>query len=595
MQKTITLSLFVGMLLVRRAPRRPVARDAHVLRPARDADRGERQDLDRRRHPAVGRSSGRRRGPDRGGRIEQGDPGSRGRGTVDRRRRTPRAARLHRHARALHRRRLPAVVGAAARRREPRRSSSRRIRAFAATVPKGTWITGGDWDHSAVGRGAARRARGSTPSRRPSGLDQPPRRAHGARQQRRAARPRASTRDDRRRRRRQDRARRAAASPTGVLKDNAMGLVDRVGAAAADAMSDRALDGRDGVRRRAGRHDRPQHGDAGTTSRRSRARAQPGRAAHAHLRRGAARRLGAPARRVPRNARRADGRGDDWLRIGALKGFVDGSLGSHTAAFHEPFTDAPGDRGLLVNHARATCYAWIAGRRQGRAARDGARDRRPRQSDCSSTSSSAWRARTAPRDRRFRIEHAQHLAPADIPRFAALGVIASMQPYHAIDDGRWAETVIGQRAIQDDVRVPLAARRRRDGSPSAATGSSRRRRRSRGSTPRSRAARSTTRHPDGWVPGAEDHRRGGAARVHHRRRVRRLRRRHERGMLAARPARRLRPARPRTSRDRAGDHPRRAGRDDGRRRTQGLRTAGGAVSSADPRVPPAAYGIRFDL
>ncbi len=48
-----------------------------------------------------------------------------------------------------------------------------------------------------------------------------------------------------------------------------------------------------------------------------------------------------------------------------------------------------------------------------------------------------------PRDRRFRIEHAQHIAPADFPRFAALGVVASMQPYHAIDDGRWAEKVIG--------------------------------------------------------------------------------------------------------------------------------------------------------
>jgi predicted amidohydrolase YtcJ len=48
-----------------------------------------------------------------------------------------------------------------------------------------------------------------------------------------------------------------------------------------------------------------------------------------------------------------------------------------------------------------------------------------------------------PRDRRFRIEHAQHIAPADIPRFGQLGVIASMQPYHAIDDGRWAGKVIG--------------------------------------------------------------------------------------------------------------------------------------------------------
>jgi len=52
-------------------------------------------------------------------------------------------------------------------------------------------------------------------------------------------------------------------------------------------------------------------------------------------------------------------------------------------------------------------------------------------------------AEHGPRDRRFRIEHAQHLSEADIPRFAKLGVIASMQPYHAIDDGRWAERSIG--------------------------------------------------------------------------------------------------------------------------------------------------------
>jgi predicted amidohydrolase YtcJ len=49
------------------------------------------------------------------------------------------------------------------------------------------------------------------------------------------------------------------------------------------------------------------------------------------------------------------------------------------------------------------------------------------------------------RDRRFRIEHAQHLDPADVPRFSRLGVLASVQPYHAIDDGRWAERVIGLR------------------------------------------------------------------------------------------------------------------------------------------------------
>ncbi len=53
-----------------------------------------------------------------------------------------------------------------------------------------------------------------------------------------------------------------------------------------------------------------------------------------------------------------------------------------------------------------------------------------------------------PRDRRFRIEHAQHIAPSDLARFAALGVIGSMQPYHAIDDGRWAGDVIGPERSQ---------------------------------------------------------------------------------------------------------------------------------------------------
>jgi predicted amidohydrolase YtcJ len=51
-------------------------------------------------------------------------------------------------------------------------------------------------------------------------------------------------------------------------------------------------------------------------------------------------------------------------------------------------------------------------------------------------------------DRRFRIEHVQHLRPADAARFAPLGVIASMQPYHAIDDGRWAEKELGPERIQ---------------------------------------------------------------------------------------------------------------------------------------------------
>ena len=139
----------------------------------------------------------------------------------------------------------------------------------------------------------------------------------------------------------------------------------------------------------------------------------------------------------------ADGRGDEWLRIGALKGFVDGSLGSHTAAFHEPFTDAPADRGLLVNTPE-DLYRWIS-------AADSA-GLHVVVHACGDRANSALldiyervAREHGPRDRRFRIEHAQHLTRADIPRFARLGVIASMQPYHAIDDGRWAERFIGDR------------------------------------------------------------------------------------------------------------------------------------------------------
>jgi predicted amidohydrolase YtcJ len=137
----------------------------------------------------------------------------------------------------------------------------------------------------------------------------------------------------------------------------------------------------------------------------------------------------------------ARGRGDAWLRIGALKGFVDGSLGSHTAAMLQPFTDVPTDTGLFVNKPD-DLYRWVSGA-----------DKAGLSVMVHAIGDRAIRTQldifervekeNGPRDRRFRIEHAQHIAPADVPRFAALGVIASMQPYHAIDDGRWADKVIG--------------------------------------------------------------------------------------------------------------------------------------------------------
>jgi hypothetical protein len=135
------------------------------------------------------------------------------------------------------------------------------------------------------------------------------------------------------------------------------------------------------------------------------------------------------------------GRGDAWLRWGGLKGFMDGSLGSHTAAFLEPFTDAPDESGFLINELD-DMRRWIDVADQAglhvmvHAIGDRAiRNLLDIYLDVAE--------KNGPRDRRFRIEHAQHIHPDDIKRFAAQEVIASMQPYHAIDDGRWADKVIG--------------------------------------------------------------------------------------------------------------------------------------------------------
>ena len=136
-----------------------------------------------------------------------------------------------------------------------------------------------------------------------------------------------------------------------------------------------------------------------------------------------------------------NGGGDAWLKIGALKGFMDGSLGSHTAAFLEPFTDAPEELGFLINELD-DMRAWVTGA-----------DNAGLQVNVHAIGDSAIRdlldiyldvaAANGARDRRFRIEHAQHIHPDDIERFAIQDIIASMQPYHAIDDGRWADRVIG--------------------------------------------------------------------------------------------------------------------------------------------------------
>ncbi|HTL78517.1 MAG TPA: amidohydrolase [Candidatus Babeliales bacterium] len=136
--------------------------------------------------------------------------------------------------------------------------------------------------------------------------------------------------------------------------------------------------------------------------------------------------------------------GSSYLRLGAVKGYADGSLGSRTAYMFEPFTDDPGNRGLLSDEMHPPS-----------AMRD-----RLMQADAAGLQLRVHaigdraismmldifadiEKEHGYHDQRFAIEHAQHMAEKDFERFAKLHVIASMQPYHAIDDGRWAEGRLG--------------------------------------------------------------------------------------------------------------------------------------------------------
>jgi predicted amidohydrolase YtcJ len=309
----------------------------------------------------------------------------------------------------------------------------RRIAEFATTVPAGTWITNGDWDHEAWGGELPRREwiDAVTPAH-PVWLarhDHHMSLANGV-----ALRLAGVTRDT------PDGeggviARDAAGDPTGILKDNAEQLVDRVLPPLSAGAERRALEA---AMRYVAAHGVTSVQHVGTWEdlaafERLQAAGALNTRIHAAVPLATWERL--------RDRVAEHGRGDDWLRIGGLKGFVDGSLGSHTAAMLEPYRDLPSDVGLLVNTPddlrRWTTAADAAGLH---VMVHAIGDRANRlQLDIFE---SVIRAHGS-RDRRFRIEHAQHLAAADIARFAALGVIASVQPYHVIDDGRWAERVIG--------------------------------------------------------------------------------------------------------------------------------------------------------
>lgn len=141
--------------------------------------------------------------------------------------------------------------------------------------------------------------------------------------------------------------------------------------------------------------------------------------------------------------------GTSYLRMGAVKGFADGSLGSTTAYFFQPYTDDPTTSGLLSDemHPVEDMLKRLKGA-----------DQAGLQLCIHAIGDQAISIildlftqivqSNGERDRRFRIEHSQHMAAKDFDRYAKLHVIASVQPYQAIDDGRWAEKRIGPERIK---------------------------------------------------------------------------------------------------------------------------------------------------
>ena len=312
-----------------------------------------------------------------------------------------------------------------------------RIRAFAAKTPKGRWITGGDWDHERwpgaplptkelidkftpdnpvfVNRLDGHMSLANSVALKLAGVTRETKDPPGG----------LIVRD-------------AQGEPTGVLKDAAMSFVYA-------KIPDPSLDERLDALRAATNH----AASLGVTSVQDMSAGDDVAVYQLLARRGELKTRVYAVRslttwEVLRRAGVLRAYGNDLIRIGGLKGFADGSLGSTTALFFEPYNDAPAMRGLLgdemqpegVMLERVKGADAVGLQVMIHAIGDAANDR------ILSIYEQVEREHGA-RDRRFRIEHAQHLRAQDIARFARAHVVASMQPYHCIDDGRWAEKRIG--------------------------------------------------------------------------------------------------------------------------------------------------------
>ena len=312
-----------------------------------------------------------------------------------------------------------------------------RLAKFAANLPPGTWITGGDWDHEnwPDAKLPTRKIIDAATPNHPvfvSRLD-----GHMALSNSLALRLGGITRDT------PDPdggliVRDESGEPTGVLKDAAM---NRVAAKIpATSAEDRLSAGRAATNHAA---------RLGVTSVQDMSGSGDVPVYEQLLGRGELKTRIYAAAPLPHWKRSADSglkaaSGTEWIRQGALKGFADGSLGSTTALFFENYLDAPQTPGLpsdemfpdgaMLRRVRDADHAGL--QVMIHAIGDRANDQ------ILSIFEQVTQAQSM-RERRFRIEHAQHLRLQDIPRFAEAKVIASMQPYHCADDGRWAEKRIG--------------------------------------------------------------------------------------------------------------------------------------------------------
>ncbi len=307
---------------------------------------------------------------------------------------------------------------------------TRRIAEFAKTVPKGTWIMGGDWDNQNWGGELPQRAwiDAVTPDH-PVWIN----RLDGHMALANSAAIRAAGIDDKVKDVPGGAIVRDKGKITGVFKDNAMELIDKAVPAATEWQEDHALD--TAMRYVASNGVTSAHNMSGYWSALERARKANRLTTRIYA--------GTSINnwRVLVAKIKKEGRGDSLLRFGNVKQFVDGSLGSHTAAFFKPFADAPNDSGFYLtppdelyrgiksaDSAGLHLMVHAIGDKGIRTLLD-IFERVAKENGA--------------RDRRFRVEHLQHIDPADIPRLKQLDVIGSMQPYHAIDDGRFAEKYLG--------------------------------------------------------------------------------------------------------------------------------------------------------